>query len=64
MGLRESAAAISMMGKRINRIPLLSPVPVVRISSRAVNHDSPETLLTLMLAFSAEFIAASASPVV
>ena len=30
----------------------------------AVDHDSPETLLTFMLAFPAEFIVASAPPVV
>lgn len=33
MGLQENAAVSSMMGKRINRIPLLSSTPSVRISS-------------------------------
>jgi hypothetical protein len=105
-----------MTGKRINRIPLLSSAPFVRISSSrraymtfavlltgsrsiafgsgiqggrgvlaiinsqfirwcppfgsfglvtgAVDNDSPETLLALMLAFPAEFIVASAPPVI
>lgn len=30
----------------------------------AINNDSPETLLTSMLAFPAHFVVASASPVV
>ena len=46
LGLRESAAAISMTGKRMNRIPLLSSVPLVRISSSRRAYMTFAVLLT------------------
>jgi len=47
-GLRENAAAISMMGKRINRIPLQSAIPLDAKKALAVPGSYLDVFTALM----------------